>query len=94
MAAWRYTIHEMVELPSEDWYFEGIGAFEILGENVRLIPYKLIPGAAGQPEKKVTLDRALVRPLAGWVESLEHAHAMMAQRPVPTPAFLLKRLGH
>lgn len=94
-AVWRYTIREMVELPSEDLYFDGIGAFEVIGENVRLIPYKLVPGTVGQPDKLVTLERAFVRPLVGWLESLEHAHAMLAQMPVPKPDFIVKGVvGH
>lgn len=86
---WRYTICEMTELPGvQDLYYDGIGAFEILGENVRLIPYKIAPTLEVQ---RVALEYAFVRPLIGWIASLEHAHDMLRHLPVPKPEHLLRR---
>lgn len=92
MSVWRYPVCEMLELPGVDIYFDGIGAFEILGENVRLIPYKIVPG---QAIDRVTIEYAFVRPLLGWAESIEHAQAVLRGMPVPKPEFSsVKRLGH
>lgn len=89
MSVWRYPVCEMLEMPRVDIYFDGIGAFEILDQNVRLIPYKLVPG-----QTCMSIEYAFVRPLLGWAESIEHAQQVLQGMPVPKPDFLIKRLGH
>jgi hypothetical protein len=93
-AAWRYDVCPMLEPPDlPDVYVDGIGAFEVLGETVRIITYRFHGVETGGEMKKVAVV-GVVKPLLVFGNCIEQMQAMLTAMPVPQPSFTVKRLGH
>lgn len=80
----------VVDLP--DVYIDGIGAIEVIGENVRFIFYRLRPTADHKLEQEPVF--AIVRPLITLPDAIAHMEDFLMHLPVPRPEYAVKRVGH